>query len=310
MTTTTATTATTKRAGKTPEQRKLDAETLHAHLLDQVEALTDSDRWRAFLDFYGSFYRFSLNNVLLILAQHPTAATSASAVAGFRAWQGKGRQVRKGERGIKILGYSTKKTTEQDPATGEETTRVAVRYPILSVFALDQTDPIDGTVDTSTVTVRLAGDDPTGIYTRIHDHLTDLGWSITREAIPGGINGYTTLDGTRRIVIDADLSPAQAAKTLLHEAAHVVLHVDALPAADYQLHRGLAEGEAESVAYVLARLAGLDTSSYSVGYIATWTHGNTDLIRTTASNVLTAVEQLATAVTDNPDHTTDDGEQG
>jgi len=287
---------TTKRAGKTPEQRKLEAEALHAQLLDQVELLTDSDRWREFLDFSGSFYRYSLNNVLLILAQHPTAA----AVAGFRAWQAKGRQVRTGERGIKILGYSTKKTTEQDPATGEETTRLSVRYPILSVFALDQTDPTADTDDTSTVTVRLTGDDPAGIYIRMHDHLTGLGWSITREPIPGGINGYTTTDETRRIVIDAALSPAQAAKTLLHEAAHVALHVDALPAADYQQHRGLAECEAESVAYVLASMAGLDTTAYSVGYIATWTHANTDLIRGTAANVLTAVEQLATAVTDPP----------
>lgn len=301
MTTTTAT-STTKRAGKTPEQRKLEAEALHAQLLDQVEALTDSDRWRAFLDFSGSFYRFSLNNALLILAQHPTAST----VAGFRAWQAKGRQVRKGEHGIKILGYSTKKTTEQDPATGEETTRVAVRYPILSVFALDQTDPIDGTVDTSTVTTVLSGDDPAGIYTRIHDHLTGLGWTVDREPIRGAANGYTSIDGTRRIVIDADLSPAHAAKTLLHEAAHATLHVD--PPVDYAGHRGLAECEAESVAYVLARLAGLDTSSYSVGYIATWTHGDTDLIRSSASNVLRAVGHLAPAVTDDPDHGVDGGQ--
>jgi len=161
------------------------------------------------------------------------------------------------------------------------------------------------------VTVRLTGDDPAGIYTRMHAHLTGLGWTITRAPIPGVANGYTTTDGTRQIGIDADLSPAQAAKTLLHEAAHVTLHVDApLPAADYQQHRGLAECEAESVAYVLARLAGLDTTAYSVGYIATWTHGNTDLIRSTASNVLQAVGHLAPALTDNPDHTTDDGGQG
>lgn len=225
MTTTTATTtatATTKRAGKTPEQRKLDAETLHAQLLDQVELLTDSDRWREFLDFSGSFYRYSLNNVLLILAQHPTAAE----VAGFRAWPGKGRQVRKGQRAIKILGYSTKTTTEEDPDTGEETTRVSARYPILSVFALDQTDPIDDTADTSTVTLRLTGDDPAGIYTRMHDHLTGLGWTIGREQIPGGINGYTTTDGTRRIVIDADLTSAQAAKTLLHDPLTALLTRD------------------------------------------------------------------------------------
>ncbi len=219
-------TTTTKRPAKSPEQRKLEAEALHAQLVDQVELLTDSDRWREFLDFSGSFYRYSLNNVLLILAQHPTAAE----VAGFRAWQGKGRQVRKGQRAIKILGYSTKTTTEEDPATGEETTRVSARYLILSVFALDQTDPVDGHEDASTVTVRLTGDDPAGIYTRMHDHLTSFGWTIAREPIPGEMNGYTTTDGTCRIVIDADLTPAQTAKTLLHEAAHVVLHVDTLAA--------------------------------------------------------------------------------
>ncbi len=220
------TTATSKRAGKTAEQRKREAEALHAQLVDQVEFLTDSDRWRAFLDFSRSFYRYSLNNVLLILAQHPTAAE----VAGFRAWQGKGRQVRKGQRAIKILGYSTKTTTEEDPTTGEETTPVSARYPILSVFALDQTEPIDGVADTSTVTVRLTGDDPAGIYTRMHNHLTSFGWTISREPIPGEMNGYTTTDGTHRIVVDAGLTPAQTAKTLLHEAAHVVLHVDTLAA--------------------------------------------------------------------------------
>ena len=292
------TTTTTKRAGKTPEQRKLEAEALHAQLVDQVELLTDSDRWREFLDFSRSFHRYSLNNVLLILAQHPGAA----AVAGFRAWQVKGRQVRKGEHGIKILGYSTKKTTEEDPATGEETTRVSVRYPILSVFALDQTDPTDDNDDTSTVTVRLTGDDPAGIYTRMHAHLTDgLGWTISREQIPGEMNGYTTTDGTCRIVVDADLTPAQAAKTLLHEAAHVALHVGTLATGEYEQHRGLAECEAESVAHVLASMAGLDTTAYSVGYIATWTHGNTDLIRATAGNVLAVVGQLASAITDPED---------
>ena len=112
------------------------------------------------------------------------------------------------------------------------------------------------------------------------------------------MNGYTTADGTCRIVVDADLTPAQAAKTLLHEAAHVALHVGTLVTGEDEQHRGLAECEAESVAYVLASMAGLDTSTYSVGYIATWTNGNTELVRATAGNVLAAVGQLATAITD------------
>ena len=58
----------------------------------------------------------------------------------------------------------------------------------------------------------------------------------------------------------ANLSPADAAATLLHEAAHVILHAEET-AAEYHQHRGIKETEAESVAYVVAGLLGLDTSS-------------------------------------------------
>jgi hypothetical protein len=61
--------------------------------------------------------------------------------AGYRAWQQLGRQVRKGEKAIKILGYSTEKITKTDPDTGEAIEDRLVRYPVLSVFdPLSQTD--------------------------------------------------------------------------------------------------------------------------------------------------------------------------
>ena len=53
-----------------------------------------------------------LSNQLLILAQRPDATT----VAGYRAWQSLGRQVRRGATGIGIFGYSTK-TSVQDSVT-------------------------------------------------------------------------------------------------------------------------------------------------------------------------------------------------
>ena len=98
-------------------------------------------------------------------------------------------------------------------------------------------------------------------------------------------------------MIDADLSPAQTAKTALHEAAHVLLHADEEPG-EYAAHRGIkeTETEAESVAYVLAGLLGLDTVAYSIGYIA----GCSDTIRATAARVLSAVRTLANALTTTP----------
>src|SRR5690606_14159723 len=139
---------------------------------------------------------------------------------------------------------------------------------------------------------RLTGDDPTGIYDAMSAHMAAQGWTVTREAILGETNGYTTLDGTRLIVVDETLTPAQAAKTMLHEAAHATLHADADGTADpgeYVAHRGRMECEAESVAYVLAGLVDLDTSAYSVGYVTTWTKGDVETIRATAENVLKAV---------------------
>jgi hypothetical protein len=75
------------------EERKAQAEALHASILEQVEQLAESGQWRRFLDFARSFHQYSLNNLLLILAQNP----DATMVAGYRQWQTKGRQVRKNE---------------------------------------------------------------------------------------------------------------------------------------------------------------------------------------------------------------------
>ena len=50
------------------------------------------------------------------------------------------------------------------------------------------------------------------------------------------------------------------------ETAHIELgHVEDMT--EYLEHRGLMETEAESVAYVVAGMLGIDTSAYSIGYI-------------------------------------------
>ena len=122
------------------------------------------------------------------------------------------------------------------------------------------------------------------------------GWTVERESIPGGAHGYTDPEG-RRVVLDSDLSPAQAAKTALHEAAHVILHAEQ-DAAEYVQHRGVTETEAESVAYVVAGILGLDTSAYSIGYVAGWSNGEPETIKATAANVLRAAHTLADAITE------------
>lgn len=278
---------------KTPEQRRAEAEALHEQIGEQIEALRDTAAWQRFLDFSRAFHQYSLGNLLLILAQSP----EATQVAGYRTWQKLGHQVRKGERGIRIFGGREVRETVEDENTGEGKEQRRVRFFPVSVFDVSQTDPIEGEAGADVELVEhLTGNDPAGIFAAVTEFLIAKGWTVELQPIAGDKNGYTTIDGSRRVVIDADLSPAQAAKTALHEAAHVLLHADE-PAAEYVAHRGVKETEAESVAYVVAGILGLDTSAYSIGYIAGWSDADPETIKSTAANVLRTAHLIVDAIT-------------
>jgi hypothetical protein len=63
------------------------------------------------------------------------------------------------------------------------------------------------------------------------------------------------------------MDDAAMVKTLIHEAAHVLLHAG--PPGQF-LPRPLKEVEAESVAYVVASGHGMATGDYSFPYVAAW----------------------------------------
>jgi len=67
---------------------------------------------------------------------------------------------------------------------------------------------------------------------------------------------------------------------------------------EYVQHRGIKETEAESVAYIVAGTLGLDTSAYSVGYVAQWSEANPELIKETAARVLKTAHQIIEAITE------------
>ncbi len=268
---------------KTADERRAEADTLHESIGSQLEELTSTEGWARFLAFATGFHSYSLSNVLLILSQRP----DASRVAGFRQWQERGRQVRKGERSIKIFGYATKRTEDEN---GEEERRAY--FPILSVFDVSQTDSIDGE-ETPELAPRLIGADDAGIYDAAAEWLTGQGWTID-QASTGEANGFTQ-HTKRTITIHDQLQPAQAAATMLHEAAHALMHADA---DDYHQHRGMYETEAESVAYIVAGVLGLDTSSKSIGYIAGWTDGDVETVKNTATRVLATARTILDGITE------------
>ncbi|MGH8880620.1 MAG: ImmA/IrrE family metallo-endopeptidase, partial [Stackebrandtia sp.] len=99
----------------------------------------------------------------------------------------------------------------------------------------------------------------------------------------GGANDRTDFTN-RTITVRDDIPELARCKTLTHELGHVLLHDpdsnDSDEVRDALSHRGRAEVEAESVAYLVCAAAGLDTDGYSFPYVANWAGGDTDRVRT------------------------------
>ena len=64
-----------------------------------IEDLFDSENYKNYLKTMSRFTSYSLNNTLLIAMQKP----DATAVAGYTTWKQLHRQVKKGEKAIKII---------------------------------------------------------------------------------------------------------------------------------------------------------------------------------------------------------------
>ena len=101
--------------------------------------------------------------------------------------------------------------------------------------------------------------------------IKDNGFTHTyKDTGKEGLNGWCDFTNNE-IVIQENLSQAQTIKTTIHEIGHMFSHKDV------KVMRSIKETEAESIAYVVSNYLGLDTSNYSIGYVAGWS-GNEDFI--------------------------------
>ncbi len=258
----------------------------HRRLLEQLQRgvldLTSTDGWRRWLGFSRRFRSYSFHNQLLILAQRPDAAW----VAGYRAWQQLGRQVRAGERGIAILAPVPPPKRDPDPGAEEP---VAHSFRVVRVFDVGQTEgrALPSPVET------LEGADPVQEQLSwLLKEAVELGFAVQFRDLLGSRNGDCS-HALRRIRIRLGLPPPQTLKTLAHELAHAILH-----GPEFSGDRALAELEAESTAYLVCADLGLNSSAYSFGYVAHWAGGGPQAVRgidSAAARVLAAARRLAPA---------------
>ena len=276
-----------------------------------ITELFESERYKEYLRVMSKFHNYSFNNTLLIAMQKP----DASLVAGFSAWKNNfGRNVMKGQKGIKIIAPSPYKVKQemkkidphtQQPIIGkdgkpvtEEKEITIPAYKVVSVFDVSQTEGKE--------LPDIAVDELTGDVERYRDFFAALEKTspvpIGFEQIPGSSHGYYHLED-KRIAIQEGMSELQTLKTAIHEIAHAKLHDIDLNAPENEQQpratRRTREVEAESVAYTVCQHYGLDTSDYSFGYVAGWSSGrelselksSLETIRSAAAEIINSIDE-------------------
>ena len=281
-----------------------------------IKELFESDKYRKYLATMSRFHRYSVNNTMLIYMQRP----DATHVAGFNKWRDQfGRNVLKGEKGIRIIAPTPYKKKVEEIKTDPETNAPVldadgkaiieekeIRIPmfkVVSVFDVSQTSgkplpqlaaDLSGNVQQYEVfmeALRRASPVPIEIKPVAHD--TDGFFSIKEQ----------------RITIRAGMSEVQTVCAAVHEIAHAKLH-------DYEHMTELAddgetilvpgeksrnteEVEAESISYAVCQYYGIETGENSFGYIATWSQGkelkelraSLETINKTASELITDIDR-------------------
>ena len=281
-----------------------------------IKELFESDKYRQYLSTMSRFHRYSVNNTMLIYMQCP----DATHVAGFNKWRNQfGRNVLKGEKGIRIIAPTPYKKKVEEIKTDPETNAPVldadgkaiieekeIRIPmfkVVSVFDVSQTAgkplpqlaaDLSGNVQQYEVfmeALRRASPVPMEIKPVARD--TDGFFSIKEQSI----------------TIRAGMSEVQTVCAAVHEIAHAKLH-------DYEHMTELAddgetilvpgeksrnteEVEAESISYAVCQYYGIETVENSFGYIATWSQGkelkelraSLETINKTASELITDIDR-------------------
>jgi len=264
----------------------------HELLIGQVTTLTSSREWRAMLEAARWFHDYSPRNVLLLMAQG-----AQGHVAGYRAWQhipahdGANCQVAHGAQGHLILAPMHRVARYVDQ-NGEERTQHWLRgFKVVTVF--DETQLVAPPAVPEVRPRVLEGMAPPQLSAGLIENVRARDFTLAERDIAPAF-GRTDF-AAREVAIRPGLAPAAYTKTLAHETAHVLLH-DPTQGSSIARSRERDEVEAESVAYLVAAAAGLDTGVYSFPYIARWAGGDLDLVRKTAERSVAAARELTNAL--------------
>jgi antirestriction protein ArdC len=257
----------------------------HREALAKLEAgyemACSGEGFRQYLWVVSHLYAYSPRNVMLIFAQMP----DATMVNAYERWRSAGRQVRKGERGLKIFYPRHRVVTVEDDAGEEERRQLLTGFGVGNVFDVSQTDgpPLEPPRPPEE---RFGTSDVAGALTnRLASFLIGEGLRVEQKPL-AKVRGY--FDPEKREIALNDTLPRDDGwlKTLGHETAHYL----AGDTAGWE-GRPLREFIAEGSAYAALLAMGVDTSGYSLDYIKWWTRER-GMVKTAMPEIAAVTKRL------------------
>lgn len=277
-----------KRSPVSFEEKKQKVEALTKKMEKSIEGYFRSpEDLKEYLSFMAKFYRYSPSNIALIQSQFE----GSKAVGSFSFWKEKGFSVNKGEKGIQIL-VPNRTTAKFKDKTGTwkpvakaseeekkqiESKKVDVKpgrlyFSVGYVFDVSQTNVKAEDLPRIFPNRWLEGS--VGDYKSLSKGMEAIaeknGVKIIEPKQELGVAKGVSYTLTKEVALNPRNSELQNVKTLLHELAHAKLHT-----AETHMNYSASEKEfqAEMTAYTVSSYFGIDTSEYSLGYLANWTQG-------------------------------------
>jgi hypothetical protein len=260
----------TKTRPLTDEQRQARRDADRQRTREAVAALRASHGWQQWLSLRRHFRTYSLTNQLLIAAAMP----EATRVAGFRAWLKLGYCVRRGESAVIRIWMPippSKKQLEAWRAGGADPEdKPRTRYKLGPVWDRCQVDPLPPPAEPVPLDPPITpadGDSLAWAQPRLAALVAELGCFLAYEPHRAEVGGSFS-PVTRRISINQANAVNHQIRTLVHEIAHALIHLTDREGSKLTYEQE--ELVVESIAVTVVGGLGVDTSGYSIPYLACW----------------------------------------
>lgn len=274
-----------KGKGKATEPKMSQAEFFQMkkdELKKKVADFVESGEWKEYLLFRSKFRQYSFLNTLLIYLQDP----EATYVRTFHQWEEMGRKV-KGDgsakgKGIHLIRPYFKSFNKENPDTGNiDKVQYISGYGGFVVFDIRYTD--------GEAIPEILHHVTEGYSQDLWEKLVKVaGCPVEREDMAPGKGGYYS-PMEDKIVLNSKNNESQQLKTLIHEISHRINKDDKSDSDT--------ECVAEGTAFMVAAHFGIDTSSYSVGYLTSWSRGNVDQVERMGNRIIETASKIIEGMT-------------